>query len=78
MPETPNHVYLVHFFTGEYLDMFYTVHYTPRKNSKRWQYVCWGETKTQCLDRVNSYTDQKIAELKEQIAILESKIVKES
>lgn len=53
------------------------VQYTPRKNSKNWQYVDYGDTRAACLEKVNQYTVEKIAELKRNITEWENVLVKD-
>jgi len=44
--------------------------------SYKWKYAYFGATKEECLERVNRYNREKIAELQKQIAQLETELVK--
>lgn len=51
------------------------VRFYPRKGSDKWSYVYFGETKEVCIEAANADSLEKIAELKEEIRVLEAKLV---
>lgn len=45
---------------------------------KAWEYVEWGETRAECLVKVNKFKTDQIADLKRRIAELEAELVKDA